>query len=59
MRQALADQRSFLARTGAVFPMKKSTMWAQKGDSPFYGATYHHRRYYAGQPPLNGRRNHP
>jgi hypothetical protein len=38
--EALADQPGLLARTGAVFPMKKSTMWAQRGDWPFYGATY-------------------
>jgi len=36
----LASQPGVLAQAGAVFPMKKSIMWAQKGDWPFYGATY-------------------
>ena len=29
-----------MAQTGAVFPMKTTIMWAQRGDWPFYGATY-------------------
>lgn len=29
-----------LAEAGHVFPMHTSVMWAQKGDWPFYGATY-------------------
>jgi photosystem II stability/assembly factor-like uncharacterized protein len=36
----LAEQNDVLAGSGAVFPMKKTIMWAQKGDWPFYGATY-------------------
>jgi len=36
----LATQTGVMAEAGAVFPMKKSIMWAQKGDWPFYGATY-------------------
>ena len=32
--------RSMMAEAGRVFPMKKTIMWAQKGDWPFYGATY-------------------
>ncbi len=28
------------AMAGHVFPMQTSVMWAQKGDWPFYGATY-------------------
>ena len=29
-----------LAEAGRVFPSRPSTMWVQKGDWPFYGATY-------------------
>ena len=29
-----------LNETGQLFPQKPVTMWAQKGDWPFYGATY-------------------
>jgi photosystem II stability/assembly factor-like uncharacterized protein len=29
-----------MAEAGHVFPMKRTTMWAQRGDWPFYGATY-------------------
>jgi photosystem II stability/assembly factor-like uncharacterized protein len=29
-----------MADAGMVFPMKKTIMWAQMGDWPFYGATY-------------------
>ncbi len=36
----LASHPDVLARTAEVFPMKKTIMWAQKGDWPFYGATY-------------------
>jgi photosystem II stability/assembly factor-like uncharacterized protein len=32
--------RDVMAGAGHVFPMKQTTMWAQKGDWPFYGATY-------------------
>lgn len=32
--------QSVMAQAGHVFPMKKTIMWAQKGDWPFYGATY-------------------
>ena len=29
-----------LAQAGHVFPIRRSIMWAQRGDWPFYGATY-------------------
>ena len=29
-----------LAEAGRVFPIQPSTMWAEKGDWPFFGATY-------------------
>jgi photosystem II stability/assembly factor-like uncharacterized protein len=38
--EELASQPGVMAGTAAVFPMKKTVMWAQKGDWPFYGATY-------------------
>jgi len=38
--EALATEPELLAGAAAVFPMKRSIMWAEKGDWPFYGATY-------------------
>lgn len=32
--------REMMSEDGFVFPMKTTIMWAQKGDWPFYGATY-------------------
>lgn len=29
-----------MAQAGHVFPIRKTIMWAQRGDWPFYGATY-------------------
>jgi len=29
-----------MAEAGALFPIRKTIMWAQRGDWPFYGATY-------------------
>ena len=36
----LASRPNVMAQAAGVFPMKRSIMWAQKGDWPFYGATY-------------------
>jgi photosystem II stability/assembly factor-like uncharacterized protein len=36
----LASEPAVMAQAAEVFPMKKSIMGAQKGDWPFYGATY-------------------
>ncbi len=32
--------QAVMAEAAHVFPIKKTIMWAQKGDWPFYGATY-------------------
>ncbi|MCH7992646.1 MAG: hypothetical protein IIC35_09545, partial [Gemmatimonadetes bacterium] len=31
---------AMMAEAGRIFPVRKTVMWAQRGDWPFYGATY-------------------